>query len=436
MQSDSIGAARKKVLVVDDIPGNLKLLFRILEIEGFETIGAVNAQQTLDILAEEKGIDLIFLDIMLPDMDGFDLCRQLKANPTTEQIPIVFISARNATADIVRGFDVGGSDYITKPFQVQEVLSRVAALLRQRRAESDLRQSQQALLELANELEDRVAERSRELTVANAQLRELDAMKAEFISRIGHELRTPLTNIKVYASLLDRGKPERWESYLATFNHEIEVLQTLIETLLDITYLDVDKIATQFVTLDMNTMIQDLSVAFQDRFAARSLTLRHDPAPNLPLVWTNPPLLNRVMDILLTNALNYSAPGGTVTASAGVVQGGVDGEMAGEAAGGVEAEVEGANETWITVTVEDTGPGISDHDLTQIFDRFYRGAAAQDYTVPGVGLGLAVAKGIVERLNGHITVQSQLDKGSAFTVWLPWVAQSLKAGHGESGAAG
>lgn len=400
------------ILVVDDMPISLHILTRILTDRGSTILSAVTGQDALEIIAQ-GGVDLILLDIVLPDINGFDLCQQLKANPATEKIPIIFISSRNATADIVRGFDVGGSDYITKPFQVQEVLSRVTTLLRQQRTETELRQSQEALQNLAHELEDRVAERNRELIGANAQLRELDAMKAEFVSRIGHELRTPLTNIKVYASLLDRGKPERWESYLATFNREIEVLQTLIEALLDIAYLDVGKVPTQFMALDLNLLIQDLIVAFQERFAARALTLVHNPSPNLPPVWANPLLLNRVVDILLTNALNYSAPGGTVTAFSGVAEGGA----------------EEADKTWITVTIEDTGPGISDADLTQIFDRFYRGAAAQDYTVPGVGLGLAVAKGIVEGLGGRITVQSQLGKGSAFTVWLPSAADSLEVGH-------
>jgi len=398
MKSDSAGPAGAKILIVDDAPNNLRVLIRILETEGYIAIGAVNAEQALDILAEDREITLILLDIMLPDMDGFDLCRQLKADPTTEKIPIIFISARSATADIVRGFDVGGSDYITKPFQAQEVLSRVMVLLRQRNMEIELRQSRESLQQLANELEDRVAERNRELTVANAKLRELDTMKAEFISRIGHELRTPLTNIKVYASLLDRGKPERWESYLETFNREIGVLQTLIEALLDMAYLDVGKITAQLVATNLDMLIQDLSVAFQDRFAARPLTLVYDLPPDLPPVWADPALLNRVLESLLTNALNYATPGGTVTLRGGLA--------------------EETGKSWVTVTVEDTGPGISDPDLLHLFDRFYRGVATQDYTVPGVGLGLSIAKGIVEGLGGRITVQSQFGEGSAFTVWL------------------
>ncbi|MBP8108186.1 MAG: hybrid sensor histidine kinase/response regulator [Caldilineaceae bacterium] len=399
MQSNVTGLARGKILVVDDIPSNLKLLFRILETEGYSAIGTVNAQQALDILAKEREIDLILLDVMLPDMDGFELCHQLKTDPATEKIPIIFLSARTATADIVRGFDVGGSDYITKPFQVREVLSRVTVLLRQRRMEAELRQSREALQNLANELEDRVAERNRELIVANEQLRELDALKTEFISRISHELRTPLTNIKVYASLLDRGKPERWESYLATFNREIGVLQTLIEALLDMAFLDAGQIAAQLVVTDLDMLIQDLSMAFQDRFAARPLTLACDLPPDLPPVWANPSFLNRVMENLLINALNYATPSGTVTVRGGVA--------------------EDAGKPWVTVAVADTGPGISDHELTLIFDRFYRGAAAQDYTMPGLGLGLSVAKGIVKGLGGRITVQSQLGEGSVFTVWLP-----------------
>ena len=412
MKENRIDGQEATILIVDDVPVSLRMLTRILMDRGSTILSAVTGQEALDLIAQ-GGVDLILLDIVLPDINGFDLCQQLKADPVTEKIPIIFISSRTATADIVRGFDVGGSDYITKPFQVQEVLSRVTTLLRQRKAEDELRQSREDLQKLANELENRVTERSRELTAANAKLRELDAMKAEFVSRIGHELRTPLTNIKVYASLLDRGKPERWESYLATFTREIGVLQTLIEALLDITYLDVGKVPTEFVALDLNMLIQDLSVSFQERFAARSLTLVHDLSPALPRVWTNPTLLNRVVDILLTNALNYSAPGGTVTAFSGVAEGGA----------------EEPDKRWVTVTIEDTGPGISDHELALIFDRFYRGSAAQDYTGPGVGLGLAIAKGIVEGLGGHITVQSHLGKGSAFTVWLPSAADSRELGH-------
>ena len=397
MENSEASEPGATILIVDDMPTGLRVLTHILADRGNTILNALTGEQALEII-RGRVVDLVMLDIGLPGINGFDVCLQLKANPATEKIPIIFISAHTATADIVRGFEVGGTDYITKPFQVPEVMSRVDAILRQRRTDIDLRQSQEALQNLAGELEARVAERNQELIVANEKLRELDAMKAEFISRIGHELRTPLTNIKLYASLLDRGKPERWGSYLQTFNQEIDVLQTMIETLLDVSYLDVSKISSHIVPTDVNMVLQDLSVVLGERFVAKSLIFALSLSPDLPLVCIDPILLHRVLNVLLTNTLTYTQRDGSVTVYSRIQ--------------------EDARGSWVTVTVEDTGPGISEKDITQLFTWFYRGSAAKDYDLPGVGLGLAVARSIMDAQGGRITVQSQEGKGSAFTVWL------------------
>jgi signal transduction histidine kinase len=247
-------------------------------------------------------------------------------------------------------------------------------------------------------LEDRVAERTRELAEANEHLQELDRLKDEFISTINHELRTPFANVKLYINLFERGRPEKHDVYMQTLHREVARLEKIIEELLDFSRLDqaLTKVEPASIRID-----QILSWLITDRSAVAAeygLTLTYEPGPNSLSALADPALLSQVVSNLLNNAFHYTPIGGAVTVTCAVTQ-----DQARD---------------WVVISVRDTGPGISAVDLPHLFERFYRGEVGRTSSAPGTGLGLAISKEIVERLGGHMTVDSEPGHGAAFKVWL------------------
>lgn len=251
----------------------------------------------------------------------------------------------------------------------------------------------------ADTLEATVAQRTAELSVALKQAQAADEAKSQFLSSVSHELRTPLTSILLYLELISRGKTENQQRYLDSVAREVERLQVLIESLLDLSRLDLGKTTLQLQNVNLNGLLLTLAVDRDRLFTERGLHLHLDTTADLPEISADPKLLEQVATNLLTNALNYTPPGGHVWLStAAIIR---------DAA------------PWVTFTVRDTGPGIAPEEQRHLFQRFYRGAAAHTSKASGTGLGLAISQGIVNLHHGQITLDSQLGRGSAFTVWLP-----------------
>ncbi len=250
----------------------------------------------------------------------------------------------------------------------------------------------------ADELEQRVAERTHELSDANEQLKALDQVKDQFVSRVSHELRTPIANIQLYLNLLERGKPEKYASYVQTLHQEAARLNKMIEDLLDISHLDMGKTEFRFGPTDVNPLITTLVLDYKPQALERGLALQHDLQPNLLPVLVDPGLLARALASLLNNALNFTPRGGTITC--------------------VTKACSYADRYWVTIAVNDTGPGIASEELSHLGERFYRGQAARNYRVPGTGLGLAISKEIIDRHGGRLTIASEVGHGSSFTIWL------------------
>lgn len=260
------------------------------------------------------------------------------------------------------------------------------------------KQAETALHHMNSLLEQRVIERTRELTEANMHLTELDRLKDEFVSRISHELRTPIANIRLYLGLLEHGKPEKHTDYLQTLQRETARLNKLIEDLLAISQLDLGQADINRVPVDVNRLTAHLQPDWQAAADERGLTLAITPAESLPPALADLPLLTRAIANLMSNALNYTPRGGHIWLMTAVRP---------------RDEVD-----WVTITIADTGPGIGPDELPNLFERFYRGRAARNYKVPGTGLGLAMCKEILDKLGGAVTVESVEGHGAAFTLWL------------------
>jgi PAS domain S-box-containing protein len=228
--------------------------------------------------------------------------------------------------------------------------------------------------------------------------KELERLKDEFVSNVSHELRTPIANVKLYISLLTRGKPEKYDEYLQTLRREAARLEKLIEDLLDLSRLDLGRQPILLASADISQLAAPLIADRTALAASRQLLIDYRAEDPLALAQADPALLSQVVSNLLTNAINYTPAGGLITVTTATRQ--------------------HDEQTWITITVQDTGPGISPHDLAHIFERFYRGEAGRKSGVPGTGLGLAISAQIMNMLGGTLTVDSQPGEGAAFTVWL------------------
>jgi PAS domain S-box-containing protein len=228
--------------------------------------------------------------------------------------------------------------------------------------------------------------------------KELDRLKDQFVSNVSHELRTPLANVKLYLGLLERGRPDKHDQYMETLKRETARLEKLITDLLDLSRLDLGTIPVHLGPTDLNALVTELLVDRVALAAERGLTLDHQPATVLPPALADPAMIALALSNLIANAINYTPRGGHIALSTELLS--------------------RENRDWIIFTVRDSGPGISSADLPHIFERFYRGEAGRGSGLPGTGLGLAICKEIVDRLGGHISVESAPGQGAAFTVWL------------------
>lgn len=294
----------------------------------------------------------------------------------------------------------------------------------------------EALWRLSNELERRVAERTIELDRrvaeitslheqvqrANEQLRELDRLKSEFLASVSHELRTPLTSIIGYTELmlhsgdgtLSRSQAENLEVILANSQR----LLKLVNELLDVTRMEAGKFRVELVPMPLEVFLHQLVAEARPQAEKRGLTLYETIPAELPLVLADGQRIGQVVNNLLSNAFKFTPPGGSVTLEAlELVVGAEAGSREPGWVGQVVAQLPAGR--WVVVAVHDTGIGIPASEMPHLFTRFYRGEGSRRHAVQGTGLGLYVARTIVEAHHGHIGVASQPGQGSTFWFALP-----------------
>jgi two-component system sensor histidine kinase/response regulator len=375
---DTFRTDQMTILAVDDTPSNLRALSDLLLAHGYKVRDARDGPTALEILAAGDLPDLILLDIYMPAMDGYTVCKHLKADPRTRDIPVIFISALSETENIVKGFEVGGADYIIKPFQLREVLARVASqltLVQQRKQIEALRAQDRQYFE------------------------SLNRMKDQFIRMATHDLRNPLNVILGYASVIDRLDVSAHDRSLRAqavenVRQSVEKMRTLVTDLLDLAQFETNSylsMTPKSLGDFLATCMGGLSVIA----AQKNITLDYVPPSENVMVHIDENYMARVVDNLVTNALKYTPGGGQVKVRAT------------------------SDENNATIEVSDTGLGIPEQDLPHIFDSFYRVRQGEYERIEGSGLGLSIVKTIVEQHGGKVKVESHPGQGSTFWVSLP-----------------
>jgi len=390
------------ILVVDDNPTNLEILDHALTQEGYKV--RIEAEGLNVIKQARLSIpDLILLDIMLPDLNGFEVCKQLKADPLTEGIPIIFMTALADPVDKIKGLNLGAVDYITKPFQKEELLARVRGHVQLRQLNKTLELQNQQLIELKNELENRVAERTAELSQALEKEKELNQLKSRFITMASHEFRTPLAIISSSSGILqnfsDRLSEKRKQEHLETIQNTIKHIIQVLDDVLMINQAEAEKIEVKLEPLDIIKFCRHLKEQIEASFTSHGIDFYIDLGDeifsNYQLVLVDKKLLRQIITNLLTNAIKYSPDHNLVNFSLS------------------------RKDNQLIFKIIDHGIGIPATDQVHLFEYFQRGSNVG--TLPGTGLGLSIVKKCVDLHQGEITFHSELGKGTVFTVILPFL---------------
>jgi len=430
MMSDThIEIPEKTILVVDDTPANLRLLVGLLTERGYTVRPAPNGTLALGF-ARSTPPDLILLDIKMPGMDGYEVCKQLKADERTRDIPVIFISALDEAVDKVKGFEVGGVDYVTKPFQPEEVLARVGAHLALQRLQKRLqennaqlqreitdRKQSEAALQQANDV---LQQRTRELSHALEHLKatqhkliqsEKMAALGQLVAGVAHEINTPVGVSVMGASFLETKTQEITEAYAAgtlqrpgleTYLHlAMESSSTILSNLKRAAGLiqhfkqvAVDQTSEEKRWFNLKDYLDGILLSFSPRYRKTKHTVIVNCPADLSL-YSYPGALVQMITNLLENSMLHGFEE--------IEQGHITIEM---------KEQDGE----ILLRYSDDGKGMDQEQREKIFDPFFTTKRAQRRT----GLGMHVVYNLVtQSLGGHIKCQSELGRGTTFFIQLP-----------------
>jgi two-component system, sensor histidine kinase and response regulator len=351
---------KNHILVVDDLADNLLLLENILE-DDYELVLVQHGLAALEEIAK-KPPDLILLDVMMPDLDGFELTKRIRARQDLSFIPILLITADDR-ASLVKGLDSGADDFIRKPLNIDELLARVRSLLR--------------LKQIIDERE------------------EMSKIREDFVSRLTHDLRTPLFAAERMLSLLKEGSieplsPQMMEiiQIMARSNRN---LLAMVNNLLEVYRYEAQKKIFAFTNINLSTIVLEVINELTLLAAEKNLTLNYSP-PEIEqiIVYGDGLELRRVFTNAIGNSIKYT-DSGTIDISWQIFSAGV------------------------VCQIADTGCGIAPEDLPNLFERFRQGKNSRS----GTGLGLYLSQQIILAHQGSIEVASELGKGSIFSIRLP-----------------
>ena len=368
-----INPSEYKILIVDDVMSNVLLLKVLLTNEKFAIATANNGQQALEQVEKEHP-DLVLLDVMMPDLSGFEVAQRLKSNPDTADIPIIFLTALNSTTDIVKGFQVGANDFISKPFNKEELIIRVTHQI-------SLVAAKRIILKKTEELQRTIAGRDKLYSV------------------IAHDLRSPMGSIKMVLNMLILNLPvekigTEMHELLTMANRTTEDVFSLLDNLLkwtksqignlNVVYQDIDAVEVMDSVIDVFNMIAGL----------KKITIREEKPEKLP-VCADIDMLKTVIRNLLSNAIKFSNENSEVL---------------------VKMEEQG---DMVVVSVKDNGCGIDEEGQKKLLHTDTHFSTFGTNNEEGSGLGLLLCQDFVVKNGGKLWFTSKQGEGSTFYFSIP-----------------
>lgn len=372
------------ILIVDDEVQNLQLVGEILRREGIPFVFALNGMEALEVINDQPP-SLILLDIMMPDLDGFQVCRKIKENPETNEIPIIFLTASTDISNIVSAFSVGGVDYIKKPFIREELLARVSTHL--------------------------------DLHAAKQKLAQLHDYKCDLITTMAHDIKNPVGGIEGLSEML---KLEITEGESIDLEEICSILDLMVQSSKGINELvnqiledsrneHVKSLQYYNSPINVSQLLQHLVDLNKLHARKKSITVEFDCACE-PSVRISRRTLSGIFDNILNNAVKYSPPGSKVS---------------------LRLKESDQFEKGFLVEVEDSAKFITDEQKTTLFEKFTKGGQPDHNKSSSHGIGLSIVKRLVEMHNGLLQIErSDRDCGNIFIVHLPTLVADIQAAPG------
>ncbi|MCS5712192.1 ATP-binding protein [Candidatus Berkiella aquae] len=365
----SMDETRKAVILLVDDNNDMRNYIAKLLTPHCEVQIATDGRVALDKI-QESIPDLILSDIMMPNMNGFQLLNAIRSNPATQSLPFILISARAGEEAKVEGLEAGADDYLIKPFSVRELLARVKTNL-------DLHRARCKIM---------------------TELNSISKFKSQFISNMSHELRTPLNAILGYSKMMQMGMLDTAESRKNAVKNIIVAGQHLLDLIndsLDLSQIEAGKLVLNLEWIEIRPFVSKIYSLLNDLALKKKVKLQFECQSSLKWIKADPIRLKQILINLINNAIKFNLSDGQVDVNF----------------------YHSHDNLWITCQIKDTGIGISAEKLSKLFVEFYRASQSQE----GTGLGLALTKHLVELHGGTISVESTVNVGTIFTFNLPFI---------------
>jgi signal transduction histidine kinase len=436
-----------QILIAEDSPTQAEKLRHLVERAGYVAQIARNGRQALESI-KAKPVHLVLSDIVMPEMDGYELCRAIKSEPALADTPVILLTTLSDPKDIVRGLDCGADNFIRKPYDEEHLLTRIQHVIINRtlrkhhnssvgieiflggqrhfinaerqqildllistfeqavRVNEELKARDQQISELNILLERQANElkiANRELAATNTELENASQAKLQFFAQMAHELRTPLNAVIGFSELLKEGVVgalnAEQKNYIDSIFQGGNYLLSLINDTLDLAKIEARKMELQSEHVDIPAMLRSCLPMVREQAAARRINLQLIIDPAVGTAWLDERKIKQIVINLLSNAVKFTPEGGSITVSAQLTQ--------------------QTGREMLDISVRDTGIGIAEADISKLFRSFEQLESGSKQHIQGTGLGLALVKQLAELHHGSVTVSSIVKSGSCFTVYLP-----------------
>jgi two-component system, sensor histidine kinase and response regulator len=443
----SLNPQNVDILIVEDSPTQAERLRHLVEQAGYNARIARNGALALSSV-KERPVHLVLSDIVMPEMDGYELCRAIKRDPALSHIPVILLTTLSDPKDIVSGLDSGADNFIRKPYEEQHLLARIQHVLVNRalrqqqnssvgieiflggqrhfinaerqqildllistfeqavRVNEELKARDQQISELNVQLErqaDELKTANGDLAATNQELKDASQAKLRFFAHMSHELRTPLNAVIGFSELLKEGLAGdlnvEQKNYVGSIFESGNYLLSLINDTLDLAKIEAQKMEWQPSLIDIHELLQNCLPMVQEQAVARRIDLRLTIAPTVKSAWVDERQVKQIIINLLSNSVKFTPAGGSIELAAKVVQ--------------------KNGRDLLEISVQDTGVGIAEEDIPKLFRSFEQVGSNSKQHIQGTGLGLALVKQLTQLHGGYVTVNSIINRGSCFRVYLP-----------------